>query len=495
MRIYYGEIVYDSVNPAHHDAVVSFALECGRRGIVVERGVVVGDALVSRSRSIAASAFLRSKADVLLTIDSDIWFKAADAIKLCEEALEYDFVAGLYLTRGLKKQSALLLPQNIPVIFQEDSKPVEVRYISTGFMAVSRKGLEKTLEHSQLPHCHKGMSHLGQDTSFFPLYMPFCVPDDGPEETLYLSEDWALCERAKRAGFKMWLDPSIRLGHVGSEMYTLEELLRPPKPEPQPLKLIQKEGQLVVYAADKGEKHPLIQSLPGDIAEYFKLTSEEVAAVMVAGTIQMANLWRDKPPKQTELEFYQRDDVGTAYVTDLAQFTTKMGGHLTSQLKDIEGRYVLDFGSGIGTHALMLASQGCTVECVEVNQVMRDFTEWRAGKHGLNIKFVDKPGVGYDVALCFHVLEHVPNPQEIANLIINSVLPEGRIFTESDFEDDGAHPMHHVDKTNRRGEKFWMRCNLIDMWWWEKPKLNLVVPQITVTPNRAQRRRMSRAGV
>src|SRR3972149_2702034 len=244
MRVYYGEICYNSVNPAHHDAVVSFALECGRRGITVDRGVVVGDALVSRSRSIAASAFLRSKADVLLTIDSDIWFRAADAIKLCEEALEYDFIAGLYLTRGTKKQSALRPPVDVPVIFQDDSKPVEVRYLSTGFMAVSRKGLEKTMEHSKVPHCPKGMSHLGQDTSFFPLYMPYVIPDDGPEENLYLSEDWALCQRAKDAGFKMWLDPSIRLGHVGQEMYTLEDLLRTPKPDPKPIKIVQKAGQV-----------------------------------------------------------------------------------------------------------------------------------------------------------------------------------------------------------------------------------------------------------
>ena len=250
MRVYYGEICYDAVNPAHHDAVIAFALECQRREITVDRGVVNGDALVSRSRSIVASSFLRSKADVLLTIDSDIWFRAADAIKLCEEALEYDFIAGLYLTRGLKKQSALLLPLDVPVVFQDDSKPVEVRYLSTGFMAVSRKGMEKTLEHSQLPHCHKGMTHLNADTSFWPLYMPFCISDDGPEETLYLSEDWAFCERAKRAGFKMWLDPSIRLGHVGREMYTLEDLMRTMKPSPQPLKLVQKEGQLVVYAAE-----------------------------------------------------------------------------------------------------------------------------------------------------------------------------------------------------------------------------------------------------
>jgi len=489
MRIYYGEICYNSVDAAHHDAVISFALECQRRGIIVDRGVVTSDALVSRSRSIAASCFLRSKADVLLTIDSDIWFRAVDAIKLCEEALEYDFIAGLYLTRGLKKQSAHLLPLDRPVIFQDGSEPIEVRYISTGFTAVSRKGLEKTLEHSQLPLCHKGMNHLGSDTSFWPLYMPFVVPDEGPEEHLYLSEDWAFCERAKRAGFKMWLDPTIRLGHVGHTMYTLEDLLRTVKPEPQPLKMVQKQGQLVVYASDKGEKHPIIESLPGDIGEYFELSAEDVAAVMQAGTTQMANLWRGRPEGQAELEFYERDDVGTAYVTDLALFQQKMGGHLTAQLKDIKDRYVLDFGSGIGTHALILASQGCTVDCVEVNQVMRDFTQWRAEKRGLKVNFVDKPKGGYDTALCYHVLEHVPNPQEVADSIVAALNPGGRIFTESDFEDEGAHPMHHVDKTNRRGEKFWKNLKMVDMWWWEKPSTN------GSKPRRAERRRLARAGV
>src|SRR3990167_607480 len=111
-------------------------------------------------------------------------------------------------------------------------------------MAFSRKGLEKKLEHSQLPPCHTGRSHLGEGTPFWPSYMPFVIPDDGVEENLYLSEDWALCERAKRAGFKMWLDPSIRLGHVGSEMYKMEDLLRNPKPEPCPVKLVQRGGEL-----------------------------------------------------------------------------------------------------------------------------------------------------------------------------------------------------------------------------------------------------------
>ena len=113
------------------------------------------------------------------------------------------------------------------VTFDEKAKPVEVPFISTGFMAVKRCVFEDLKK--DLPLCHKTWTDDGRDTSFWPFYMPFCIP--WPEDGfLYLSEDWALCERAKQQGYKLWLDPSIRLRHVGEYPYELEDLFvkRPP---------------------------------------------------------------------------------------------------------------------------------------------------------------------------------------------------------------------------------------------------------------------------
>ncbi len=66
--------------------------------------------------------------------------------------------------------------------------------------------------------------------------MPYTMPwkEDGH---IYLSEDWAFCQRARDAGFDCWLDPSIRLGHMGQTMYTLEDLIREPKQSARVLKL------------------------------------------------------------------------------------------------------------------------------------------------------------------------------------------------------------------------------------------------------------------
>jgi len=92
----------------------------------------------------------------------------------------------------------------------------------------------------------------------------FRVDGDGH---IYLSEDWAFCQRAKEAGFKLWVYPGIRVGHYGSYMYTLEDLIRPERPLPQPLKFDrQPNGNLDIQGF--GYIAPEIYSLPADLASY-----------------------------------------------------------------------------------------------------------------------------------------------------------------------------------------------------------------------------------
>lgn len=233
MKLYLGNAVWRTEEVGHSQSMRLLVRELDKRGIVFDDGTVVGDALISRARSIIGSAFLRSEADVLLSIDSDIWFRPQDAISLAEKAMDHDIIAAMYMTRALETQPALMLPDE-PVIFAADQEPVETPFVSTGFVAVNRKVFRTLSE--ELPLCHRGWSDRGENTSFWPFYMPFTIPWEG-DGHMYLSEDWAFCKRAKDAGFKVWLDPSIRLGHLGQTMFTLEDLIRPPKPDARPLSL------------------------------------------------------------------------------------------------------------------------------------------------------------------------------------------------------------------------------------------------------------------
>ena len=237
MKLYLGNAVWRTEEVGHAQSMRLLVRELDKRGIEFTDGTVVGDALISRARSIIGSAFLRSEADVLLSIDSDIWFRPQDAISLAEKAMEYDIVAAMYMTRSLQTQPALMLPDE-PVVFAADQEPLEAPFVSTGFVAVNKRVFQKLSE--ELPLCHKGWMDRGVDTSFWPFYMPFTIPWEG-EGHMYLSEDWAFCQRAKEAGFKVWLDPSISLGHMGSYMFTLEDLIREPKAGAKPLTLMRED--------------------------------------------------------------------------------------------------------------------------------------------------------------------------------------------------------------------------------------------------------------
>ena len=233
MKLFIGRIVWRQEETQHVRSMLQLYRYLDARHIDFTDGTVPGDALVSRSRSIVASAFLRSDADVLVTIDTDIVFRPEDVVTMAEKAGRYGMIGAVYMTRNIATQPALMLPES-PVTFGPGREPVEAPYISTGFTATHRRVFERLAK--DLPLCHRGWNDRGIDTSFYPFYLPMVVPNDS-EGHWYLSEDWAFCERAKQAGFSCWIDPSIRLGHIGSYQYHLEDLVRPERIEPTPLRL------------------------------------------------------------------------------------------------------------------------------------------------------------------------------------------------------------------------------------------------------------------
>lgn len=229
MKPYLGGVAWRQIEVAYYDSMLQLVAHLILANIPFRTGTVIGDALISRARSIAATTFLGTDCDVLLSIDTDIAFDHRDAVRLCRLALERGIAGAAYLTRS-NKQPAIMLGDEA-VEFRDGVEPVRVRFLSTGFMAVRRDVFEALRE--TLPLCHKG-----KPNAFYPFYMPFVLPwphDD--EENLYLSEDWAFIERARRAGFDAWLDPTIRLGHVGTAALELEDVFRPPRPERQPLRM------------------------------------------------------------------------------------------------------------------------------------------------------------------------------------------------------------------------------------------------------------------
>lgn len=165
------------------------------------------DGLIPRSRSIVASRWWQETADdVFLMVDDDITFSPQEAERLvawCRAGL--DIVCGAYPV-GDASHLAIRAFQGSEIMYGDPvGKPIEIEYAATGFMAVHRRVLDALIP--TLPLCH-----ADKRWAYWPMF--HCMLAPMGKTLAELSEDWSFCKRARDAGFKVWVDPTIKLGHI-----------------------------------------------------------------------------------------------------------------------------------------------------------------------------------------------------------------------------------------------------------------------------------------
>lgn len=174
-----------------------------------------GDALISRVRSIAVSNWIRnSDTPVFLMVDDDIEFNVEDAKHVADLALERGIACGAYAKHDAS--GLAVRGKGIDdITFGPNAQPIEIEYASTGFLACRRDVIEALI--ATVPLCHGNT-----DWPFWPIFQPIVQPFADHYE--YLSEDWAMCQRAMQLGYKIWLDPSVILTHYGQVGYTIYDI-------------------------------------------------------------------------------------------------------------------------------------------------------------------------------------------------------------------------------------------------------------------------------
>ena len=135
-------------------------------------------------------------------IDSDIEWEVGDFLKLLESPL--DIISGLYQTHpngtvAVNKPDFLGRPLKINKDeFMLDDEPVEVGGVGFGFVAMKAEVLEKMKR---------------------PWFLIDRVRwDDMPFDT-NVGEDYSFCNNAKKAGYKIWVDPLVRVLHHKETVY------------------------------------------------------------------------------------------------------------------------------------------------------------------------------------------------------------------------------------------------------------------------------------
>jgi len=156
------------------------------------------------------------------------------------------------------------------------------------------------------------------------------------------------------------------------------------------------------------------------LQRYLNLSEAELEQRLPRSTDDLADLHPGAFRAEDAAAFYE-DTVGTGHLLELAAWHLGSADYIADTLR-LQGMVargqVLDFGGGIGTHALSAAAlpQVDHVWFVDLNPHNRAFVEQRAAALGLAEKLsvhrdLESTGtVGFDTVVCLDVLEHLPDP-------------------------------------------------------------------------------------
>lgn len=221
----------------------------------VELELHPGDALVTRARSTVATHFLRDGTeDVLVTVDSDISFMPPTLIQIAEQAHALQaIVVGAYATRSWQSGQVASMLGDEPIEFNVDPTPKKIMWGASGFMAIPRVVFERLRDETDMPLMHA--SRPNRSVHHYPFYEGGRM--EAPSgDIIPISEDYDLCIKARAIGIPTYVNPAVRLGHVGLAIYQLEHIIWRSEPPSVPL-VLKKQG--VWEAAFSQEDAPYVR--------------------------------------------------------------------------------------------------------------------------------------------------------------------------------------------------------------------------------------------
>ena len=168
------------------------------KGLVATRTFATGSMLPSlRNQCVEGAKGYGSK--WLMFIDADMVFPDDGIMRLIEH--DVDIVGGTYFGKGESHNLMASVSSKDefykPIEEWEEGQLMPVTTLGTGFMLIKMHVFDKIKE----PYFNFGANKRGG----------------------VVGEDYTFCEKARLAGFKVFLDTGLLLGHVGEYIYSVND--------------------------------------------------------------------------------------------------------------------------------------------------------------------------------------------------------------------------------------------------------------------------------
>ena len=216
--------------------------------------------------------------------------------------------------------------------------------------------------------------------------------------------------------------------------------------------------------------------LKNHLSKFLRVPLSELENQLPKGLDDLAALHPGSLNPEDASNFYE-NEVGDAHLIDLAAWHLNSSKYIAETLslqKMFACGQVLDFGGGIGTHALAAASlkEVDHVWFVDLNPQNRAFVQARANELGVNDSLsvhrdLDSTGdQKFDTLICLDVLEHLPDPSAQLKIFLGRLSNRATALMNWYFFKGykGEYPFHFDDP--KMIEKFFLtlQTNFIEVF-------------------------------
>lgn len=178
---------------------------CCSMGIPCQFAMIAGNSVIQWARDEVVDLFLQTEANRLFWIDSDIVWEPNDFMRLLALSQEQEVVCATYPAKKDETTFYVLMDKEVE---QDDLGLIDIKGVGMGFFVMHRKVVDEL--------CEKADKIYDEITgkTFHELFR-IGKTKEGKRK----GEDMFFFEDIASLGYKIKLDPSIDLGHVGHKTY------------------------------------------------------------------------------------------------------------------------------------------------------------------------------------------------------------------------------------------------------------------------------------
>lgn len=248
--------------------------------------------------------------------------------------------------------------------------------------------------------------------------------------------DVQLCKQVRAAGFEVWCDTALEIGHMQNEKRLVT-------------------SEVIKKDTSTREYEPLIR-YRRDVLEYLGMNLDQASEL--AGEYdprEAANhkddllayyASRDKSQLARQLMYHQYPAV----VEEMKLFHSKIRTDIRA--------YGLEYGCGSAPVSFEFALRGHRMDFIDIDGAAAyEFTKWRAKKHKVDAGFA--LGGPYDYVMMLDSIEHIPNWQEILAEVLSRLKDGGVLATNYFSNRDFSNP-EHVSMDHAAVKKFLIEAGL-----------------------------------